>query len=317
MEPDYKNHIDIKLLRRMSRVIRMGVTAALDCLTEASIEQPDAIIIGTAYGCLEDTALFLTRMTESNEEMLSPTAFIQSTHNTVGSQIALLIKCHNYNNTYVHSGLSFESALYDAASLLQEDDTETILVGGIDETTPQSHKILSRFGLYRKKDLSTVNLFSTVEKGTVSGEGATFFLLGNSHPSKPCVCLEKFTTFIKPADFEEVVSKIDDFLKSQSLSVKAIDLVIFGRNGNLKGDEIYSYLEQSILKDVRTCNYKHLCGEYPTSSAFALWLGTMTLLTGKIPFHDVLPLADQQLKRVLIYNHDSSENHSILLLSAC
>ena len=61
-EPDYKAFIDPKALRRMSRIIRMGVAAARACLQEASLATPDAIVTGTGYGCLEDTGLFLTSM---------------------------------------------------------------------------------------------------------------------------------------------------------------------------------------------------------------------------------------------------------------
>jgi 3-oxoacyl-(acyl-carrier-protein) synthase len=107
-EPEYKEIIDVKLIRRMSRIIRMGVVAAMECLQEAGVKQPDAIITGTAYGCLEDTGLFLTKMVEYNEELLTPTAFIQSTHNTIGAQIGLMLQCNNYNNTFVHRGFSFE-----------------------------------------------------------------------------------------------------------------------------------------------------------------------------------------------------------------
>ena len=84
VEPDYAKLIDPKVIRRMSRIIRMGVAAALECLNGAT---PDAIITGTAYGSLEDTTVFLKRMIDNKEEMLTPTAFIQSTHNTVGAQI--------------------------------------------------------------------------------------------------------------------------------------------------------------------------------------------------------------------------------------
>ena len=75
------------------------------------VEMPGGIIVGTAYGCLQDTEIFLTTMIEYNEEMFTPTAFIQSTHNTIGAQIGLMLQCHNYNNAFVHSGFSFESAL--------------------------------------------------------------------------------------------------------------------------------------------------------------------------------------------------------------
>src|SRR5476651_2022650 len=83
IEPDYKEYIDPKQIRRMSHVIKMGVATAMDCLKSAGIDQPDAIITGTAFGIMEDTVTFLTRIVEMHEEMLPPTAFIQSTHNTV------------------------------------------------------------------------------------------------------------------------------------------------------------------------------------------------------------------------------------------
>ncbi|WP_295672257.1 beta-ketoacyl synthase chain length factor, partial [uncultured Mucilaginibacter sp.] len=150
LAPDYKAFVDPKSLRRMSHVIKMGVAAAMDCLKNGGVDMPGAIITGTAYGCLEDTVTFLSRIIEQEEEMLPPTAFIQSTHNTVGAQIALLLKCHGYNNTFVHKGISFESALLDAMMLLKENEADNILVGGTDEMTDTSFAILSRLGLYKR-----------------------------------------------------------------------------------------------------------------------------------------------------------------------
>ena len=65
--PDYKGIIDAKLIRRMSRIIKMGVAAALQCLRAGDVQTPDAIITGTAYGCLEDTENFLKRLIENEE----------------------------------------------------------------------------------------------------------------------------------------------------------------------------------------------------------------------------------------------------------
>src|SRR5438105_1957800 len=92
--PDYKEIIDPKLIRRMSRVIKMGVASAMACLQDAGVTNPDAIITGTAYGCLEDTGIFLSKMVERGEELLTPTSFIQSTHNTIAAQVALLLHCN-------------------------------------------------------------------------------------------------------------------------------------------------------------------------------------------------------------------------------
>src|ERR1700709_121158 len=177
IEPDYKEYIDPKQIRRMSHIIRMGVAAAKDCLHQSDIEMPGAIITGTALGCLEDTVTFLTRVVELNEEMLPPTAFIQSTHNTVAAQIALMLKCHNYNNTFVHKGISFESALFDAIMLLREQEADNILVGGTEEMVDTSFKVLTRLGLYKRQPVSNLELYQTPSKGTIGGEGAAFFLL--------------------------------------------------------------------------------------------------------------------------------------------
>jgi hypothetical protein len=75
VEPDYKSFIDVKLIRRMSRIIKMGVAAAMECLQQAGVGVPDAVVTGTAYGCLEDTNAFLSKMVEQEEELLTPYRF--------------------------------------------------------------------------------------------------------------------------------------------------------------------------------------------------------------------------------------------------
>src|SRR5690349_21305575 len=64
LEPDYSRWIDVKQLRRMSRVMRMGAAAAKLALKNAGLEIPDAIITGTGLGCLDDTGSFLDKMVE-------------------------------------------------------------------------------------------------------------------------------------------------------------------------------------------------------------------------------------------------------------
>src|SRR5579862_7192864 len=81
IEPDYNEAIDPRSIRRMSRIIKMSVASALACLKEAEITKPDAIVTDTAYGCLEDTSIFLTNMVQEDEEPATPVAFVQSTHN--------------------------------------------------------------------------------------------------------------------------------------------------------------------------------------------------------------------------------------------
>jgi len=316
IEPDYSKYIDIKLARRMSHVIKMGVAAAKQCLANAEIEMPGAIITGTAFGCMEDTVTFLTRIVELNEEMLPPTAFIQSTHNTVAAQIALMLKCHNYNNNFVHKGISFESAIQDAWMLLNEDDANDILVGGIDEMVDTSFKVLTRLGLYKRWPVSNLQLFNTPTSGTIGGEGAAFFLLNNKPSADNLAEFNGFKTFYGAYESEALEQQINDFLSEQGLDISTIDLVITGRNGDTQNDAIYNNL--IIFKNKAQANYKHLSGEYSVSSSFALWLASNIIKEGTVP--EVVMYGDinnQSPKTVLIYNHYQAKYHSLMLVSAC
>lgn len=314
IEPDYKEYIDPKLIRRMSGIIKRGVAAAKQCLIDAGIEMPDAIVTGTALGCLEDTVTFLTRVIELHEEMLPPTAFIQSTHNTVAAQIALMLQCHGYNSTFVHKGISFESALLDALMLLNEGEADTVLAGGTEETVDASFKVLTRLGLYRRQPVSNLSLFKTEAKGTVNGEGSAFFLLTDKPSGDDLAELAGMKILYEPDDIEK---DIIDFLKKNSLQTKDIDLVITGRNGDIKNDAVYKQLNSGIFKSNAIANYKHVCGEYPVSSSFALWLASNILKRGIVPgiiferkINGLIP------KRILIHNHYFNKYHSLMLVSA-
>ncbi|MEO5889908.1 MAG: beta-ketoacyl synthase N-terminal-like domain-containing protein [Ferruginibacter sp.] len=318
VEPDYKTIIDVKLIRRMSRIIKMGVAAAMECLEDANVEVPDAIVTGTAYGCLEDTGIFLSKMVEQQEELLAPTAFIQSTHNTVGAQIALMLHCNGYNNVFVHRGFSFESALLDAIMLLQEGEANNVLVGGVDEITDVSHAILTRFGLYKKERVSNLRLFNGSSKGTVAGEGAAFFLLVNQPSDNNYARLDGLYTFYKPAGIQETEQQILSFLSAQSISPADIDLVITGRNGDVTSDEVYDSIATTVFTGNYTISYKQLCGEYPTATSFALWLAANILRSGTVP--EAIAKNEDNIagiKRILIYNHSQNIHHSLLLISAC
>jgi 3-oxoacyl-[acyl-carrier-protein] synthase II len=316
VEPDYSTLIDSRSLRRMSHVIKMGVAAAKECLRLAEVQVPGAIITGTAYGCMEASSSFEISTIERYEDDLSPTTFMQSTHNTVGAQIALMVKCHQYNNTFVHKGFSFESALQDAIMLLDEHDAETVLAGGIDEMTDISFIILSRLGLYKRHRSSNLSLFEDNSTGTIGGEGAAFFLLSSDPSASNLAELTGLQVFYKPVDAAEIEKRIMSFLAQHSLQISDVDLVITGKNGDPKNDAVYHQLTSTIFKGTTLANYKHLCGEYPTSTSFALWLAANILKTKEIP---AAIFGRRQLlrspKKILIYNHYLGSFHSLMLVS--
>lgn len=278
----------------------MGVATAMDTLQQAGIKEPSAILTGTAYGCLEDTGIFLKRLVENKEEMLTPTAFIQSTHNTVGAQVALLLKCHAYNNTYVQRAHSFEAALLDAWLLLKEDPAAAVLVGAADETTNDSFAILERFGLFRQVS---------------SGEGACYFAVASTPKTGAYAHVAALKTLLHPGELK-VENAIRDMLSENDLQPGSIDLVLSGRTAADNEDVFYGMVEKAIFSSTPIGYYKTLCGEYPTASAFALWLAANILKQQTVP-EVLVPQYTGAPKNILIYTKDQLGYHSLMLLAAC
>lgn len=315
IEPEYSQWIDPRQLRRMSRVIKMGVAAGSMALKDAGITVPQGIITGTGYGCLDDTGIFLTKLVENKEQALNPTPFIQSTHNTIGSQIALLLQCQDYNQTYAHDAFSFESALLDAMLQLNETPERKILIGGVDEITEASHAIQKRFGIFNKSE-NSLQLFNRPSEGILNGEGSAFFVLSGEKSETDKVSVEALTTFYKP-DEESLVKGIQDFLKASSLKSEDIDLILLGKSGDQKSDEKVDRISSSLFSSNAIGYFKQLCGEYPTASAFALWLGARIIQEQTIPDGIVSKKVNKPLKNILIYNQYFGTHHSLILLHAC
>ncbi len=164
VQPDYKDFVSPATLRRMSTVLKMGAAGGKSCLQTAGLETCDAITVGTGLGCVRDTLKFLEVVYKDNETSLSPTAFIQSTHNSIAGQLALMLGNHGYNMTHVQGALSLGYALSDAELLIGEGDAETVLVGAVDEKTDELVELLSKLADAASYELPIV------------GEGGAFFL---------------------------------------------------------------------------------------------------------------------------------------------
>ena len=316
LEPDYKDFIDPKLSRRMAKIIKMSIASSRDCLAMANVAQPEAIIVGTGLGCLQDTERFLADMVENTEGLLSPTAFIQSTHNTIAGQIALVLNCPHHNFTYAQRGHSFENALEDALLQLGEGQRH-ILVGGVDEATPTLHKILSKIGCTDNPEGRFPALKTTKHMPTL-GEGAAFFLLSPIASDTTMACLENMHTFYAPEGLEDIKDQIGRFLDRSQINLAEIDAVMMGYNGYEKDDSTYQDLQNSLWKDKTVLSFKNLCGEYFTASAFGLHLATQILHKQKT-FENTIVQGDLpgSFKNILLYNHYNAQYHSLILLSKC
>lgn len=150
-EADYKQFIPPLEARRMGRILKRAIATAKDALGHTAIETPEAIVTGTGLGCIENTEIFLDALCRQGEDQMMPTRFMQSTHNTVSSIIAINLHAHGYNATYAHNTISFQSALLDALLQLRRGSIGNALVCADDEMTPSYHALLCKGGYLRDK----------------------------------------------------------------------------------------------------------------------------------------------------------------------
>ena len=315
-KPNYKEYIKPNMIRRMATGVKMGVVASTVALREAEVEVPEAIITGTGMGCLIDSKNFLQKMIDNNEQFLTPTSFIQSTHNTVGGQIALGLACNAYNVTYVHNATSFESSLFDCLMLL-EDNVHNILVGGVDEISDYTIDLHKLIGHVKEEETLNEGILNSNSKGAVFGEGAQFFVLDSQTTKSTYAELIDLKMYNR-LDKGDIANKLIQFLDQNNLKSEDVDVVIFGINGDVEYDSYYNDLQNSIFKNTQQVYYKHLSGEYNTASGFGFWTACQIIKEQKIP--EILKLngrPNSSIKNILLYNQYRGEYHSFTLLGKC
>lgn len=303
-EPPYKEYIAPRDLRRMSKIIRNGIVAAKIALKDSGLENPEAILTGTGLGCATDTEKFLLAMSENKETLLTPTSFIQSTHNTLGGGIAIGLGCHNYNMTYVNRGFSFESALLDAQLMMDGQEIENALVGGFDEMTEYHSKLLLTQAHYEKGN------------GAVAGQGSGFFVLENTASDKTYAELKELKTIYKPEE-SAIEMEVEELLKAHAVD-KSDCIVLMGYNGVEAERNKYDDIKNTIFENSCITQYKNLSGEYYTSSAFAFWAASQILKKQRLPESMLVEgTVPSEIKHVLIYNQFLENEHSLILLAKC
>jgi hypothetical protein len=299
-------------LRRMSKSTRIGTGAALPLLADAP--QPDGIIIGTQVSGMEENGKFLNQIIEYNEDLLTPGSFVQGTPNTISSQIALISNNKNYNLTHVHRGLAFENAVIDVAMLLNENPSHNYILGGVDEISVNNYTLDLLGGWFKKEPCTNAQLYHTHTNGSISGEGATMFSV-SANKQNALAQLKAITT-IHSSDAETVTARIQKFIQTNLPPGEQIDLLLSGESGDKRSLPFYQACEALLPGQTTITRFKHLCGEYPTASSFALWLAC-NFVSGSLalPQHMVKQQgAATTFKNILIYNTHKVGQHGCMLV---
>lgn len=293
--PVFRDYMAANEARRMGGLMKRALVTTLKVLSDTGIEHPDAIITGTCLGSLDYTERLLSAMTENGEEALSPTYFMQSTHNTVSSALAIYTKTKGYNSTYSHGTMSFDLTVLDAWMQMQLGKINTALVGGHDEMTEPYFLLLQKAGY-------------------VGCEGMV-----------PCseVAMSMLLTTDKHADNLCELASIS-IGTHPDIDMHQVDVIMTGVNGQPANDALYQQLLAEWPEKPHV-QYKHLFGENYTASALGLYAAAHCLKQGTIPpFMQASPLTPLQqargtspithtLRNILFVNAQADSTTYILL----
>ena len=318
VEPDYKQFFTPNEARRMGKILKRALATALQVVKETNTTQPDAIITGTGLGCIENTEKFLTAMLDNHEEMLPPTYFMQSTHNTISSQIAIHLKCRGYNNTYSHRGTSFDSALLDAFMQFELGEISTAMVNGHDELTPNYFLLLDKIGYWKKGEISEQILRDGNSTGAFAGESSVSFMLSDTLKPNSFCQLKAMELLYKPTK-EHLADTLNKMLSSNNLTIENIDAVVAGISGDKENDRIYKEVHSCLFPDKPMIWYKHIFGESYTASGLGMYAAATVLQKGYVPQHLLYTKNETvvNVRNILVCNHFQNKDYSLTLLSSC
>ena len=166
---EISNDIDVSAFvspaesRRMTPQMRRVVAAARRAMEESGVAIPDAIVCATQWGCMLQSMRFLQDMIDSGEQQLKPTPFMQSTHNTIASLIAILTGNHGYNATYSQGKQSLDCALADICTQMSLGLINTAMVIEFDEQVDAWDAVLQHIG-DRTEDIARVHIYTNNSK---------------------------------------------------------------------------------------------------------------------------------------------------------
>lgn len=312
--PNFKQYLSPATSRRMGTALKCALSSALSCVPEEKRSNLDGILTGTGLGSIENTENFLLAMLQG-EEGLSPSNFMQSTHNTIGSQIAIAFKCHGYNITYAHRGTSFDSALLNAIIKFKLKEFSSALVNGVDEMTEKYFQLFDQIGYWKDRSVTTDDIRNASSNGSFAGENSVSLLLTDQKSDDTLCEICDTELFYCPTDqrLKEYIQKL-----CKENDIHQIDAIVIGNNGDDENDKEYKRLCGFIEPSATSIIYKHLFGESFTMSGIGVYVGATCLKEGYVPAHLTMNNCQlNQLKSVLVLNHFKKLDYSITLLKSC
>ena len=320
IDPSFKEYISPIEARRMGRILKRALATSKEALKTAGCDTVDAIMTGTGFGCIENTEFFLDALSNEGEQLLKPTYFMQSTHNTISSLVAIQTKNYNYNATYAHKGISFESALHDAWLQFRLGKIGSALVGCHDEMTETFHSIMKKGGVMGQDDERCGEVAVSV---VLSSDGSALRPFdpstrsGHRAQGSQSLCRLTGLKMLHQPTMNDLMDAVTTMLQSAERSLADVDYILTGISGNHENDKAYLAETKTLFGDKPLLKYKHLFGENFTASGLGFYVAAQCLKAGRVPSHlfvNANEVSDKQPVCILLFNRSDGKDFTLTLL---
>jgi 3-oxoacyl-[acyl-carrier-protein] synthase II len=180
-----KDFMEPRFYRRLSRQSRLAVAASIEAINDSGLAISDlnrhriGVVFGTAFGSTEQTDAFYVSLLAHGPQAAEPILFPDTVPNAPASHVAMYHGLQGPNSTFCQNHLSGECALAYGIALLEQDQADVVLVGGVDELSSiLFHSLDSVRALkpIKKRETLQLSQFPT-GRGFIAGEGVTCLVL--------------------------------------------------------------------------------------------------------------------------------------------
>jgi hypothetical protein len=156
-------------------------------------------------------------------------------------------------------------------------------------------------------------LYGHTSWGSLAGEGSAAFVIGAERKQNSYAKILGIE-LIPSGTAADASSRAMEMLRANN--IPRADLLIAGYNGDADDDKVYDTVATRLSMHPQLLRYKHMCGEFGTASAFALWMGAVIVRGGEVPeVFGYNQLINDKFRHVLLYNHYRNQHHSLILLA--
>lgn len=314
LEPSYKAILPLRLLRQMSKAMRLTAGTGLP-LIHAQHRTLEGIILGMSPMSIDQSVHFIEQLKLYTKGWLSSQAFAETMAHLIAGALTILGQLGGACQTHINEGLAFEQALLDALIRLEQGSAARLLVGGVEVLSEITYAMHTTQGRVKSLPTTSKNLLQVGGLGTAWGEGATLFVAEAvaSKQAKARIVDVHTCCFGSP---EQMANELRGLLQCHHWAPEQVQGLVLGYNGDASTDVYYKTIEEQLFPKAGVWVYKHLMGDSTVANAQGCWLGLHLLQGNDLPKATVWRKPIHLPSRIIVYNQYAGTQHGIILMEA-